>query len=103
MTEPASLSAGAEEKKESVPTQPVKHTNEGGVASEELVSANAAAGQKEQTTSEVRQDDVYRSSGRPENTDAIKSLVTDQDASRNCELYIPVSSNRSAVESSEER
>lgn len=103
MTEPTSLSAGAEEKKESVPTQLVKHTNEVGVASEELVSANAAAGQKEQNTSEIRQDYVYRSSGRPEKRDMIKSPVTDQDAPRNCELYVPVASNRSAVESSEER
>ncbi|XP_032928553.1 ubiquitin thioesterase otulin isoform X1 [Catharus ustulatus] len=102
MTEPNSLSAGAEEKRESVPTQLMKHKNEAGVASEELGSPNAAADLKEQTASEIRQDCVYRSSGRPEKTDMIKSPVMDQDASRNCELYLPVSSNRSAVESSEE-
>ncbi|XP_063256298.1 ubiquitin thioesterase otulin isoform X2 [Prinia subflava] len=107
MTEPTNLSAGAEEQKESVPTQLMKHKNEVGVASEELGSANAAADHKEQITSEIRQDCVYRSSGRPEKTDhiscdMIKSLVMDQDASRNRELYVPVSSNRSAVESSEE-
>lgn len=103
MTEPTSLSAGAEEKKERVPTQLMKHRNEVGVASEELGAVNAAADQKEQTTSEIRQDYVYRSIGRPEKTDMIKSLVMDQDASRNSELYVPVTSNRSAVESSEER
>lgn len=103
MTEPTSLSAGAEEKKESVPTQLMKHKNEVGVASEELGSANAAADRKEKTTSEIRQDCVYRSSGRPEKTDMIKSLGMDQDTSRNCELYGPVSGNRAAVESSEER
>lgn len=103
MTEPNSLSAGAEEKRESVPTQLMKHKNEVGVASEELGLPNAAADLKEQTASEIRQDCVYRSSGRPEKTDMIKSPVMDQDASRNCELYLPVSSNRSAVESSEER
>uniref|UniRef100_A0A8C5T658 OTU deubiquitinase with linear linkage specificity n=1 Tax=Malurus cyaneus samueli TaxID=2593467 RepID=A0A8C5T658_9PASS len=102
MTEPPSLSAGAEEEKESVPTQLMKHKNEVGVASEELGSTNAAADQKEQTTSEIRQGCVYRSSGRPENTDIIKSVVMDQEASRNCELYVPMSSNRSAMESSEE-
>ncbi|XP_036262773.1 ubiquitin thioesterase otulin isoform X1 [Molothrus ater] len=102
MTEPTGLSAGAEEKKESVPTQLMKHKNEVGVASEELGSANAPADQTEQTTSEIRQDCVYRSSGRPEKTDMIKSLVMDQDASRNCDLYVPWSSNRSVVESSEE-
>lgn len=103
MTEPSSLSAGAEEKRESVPTQLMKHKNEVGVASEELGSPNAGTDLKEQTASEIRQDRVYRSSGRPEKTDMIKSTVMDQDGSRNCELYLPVSSNRSAVESSEER
>ncbi|RMC15914.1 hypothetical protein DUI87_08119 [Hirundo rustica rustica] len=100
ITEPTSLSAGAGEKKESVPTQLMKHENEVGVASEELGSANAAADHKEQPASEIRQDCVYRSSGRPERTDKIKSLVMDQDAYSNSELYVPVSS--SAVESSEE-
>ncbi|XP_058688785.1 ubiquitin thioesterase otulin isoform X2 [Poecile atricapillus] len=102
MTEPTSFSTGAEEKKESVPTQLMKHKKEVGVASEELGSANAAADQKEQTTSEIRQDCVYRSCGRHEKADMIKFLVMDQDASRNCELYVPVSSNHSTVESSEE-
>lgn len=103
VTEPTDLSAGAEEKIESVPTQLMKHKNEVGVASEELGSANAPADQTEETASEIRQDCVYRSSGRPEKTDMIKYLVMDQDASRNCELYLPGSGNRSAVESSEER
>ncbi|XP_062355635.1 ubiquitin thioesterase otulin isoform X1 [Cinclus cinclus] len=102
MTEPTSLSAGAAKKRESVPTQLMKHKNEVGVASEELGSPNAAADLKEQPTSEIRQDCVYRSSERPEKTDLIKPPVMDQVASRNCELYLPVSSNRSAVESSEE-
>ncbi|KAL2307874.1 hypothetical protein Nmel_000862, partial [Mimus melanotis] len=102
MTEPTSLSAGAEEKRESVPTQLMKHKNEVGVASEELGLPNAAADLKEQPTSEIRQGCVYRSSGRPEKNDMIKSPVMDQDASRNYELYLPVSSNRSAVVSSEE-
>lgn len=103
MTEPTNLSAGAEEKKESVPTQLMKHKHEVGVSPEELGSANAPADHKERTISEIRQDSVYRSSGRPEKTDMIKSLVMDQDASRNCELYGPVSGNCAAVESSEER
>ncbi|XP_068253231.1 ubiquitin thioesterase otulin isoform X2 [Nyctibius grandis] len=104
MTEPTSLSAGAEQtqKKESVAIQLMKHEEEVGVPSNELVSANAATDQKEQSTSEVRKDYVYRSTGRPEKTDMIKSLVTDQDASRDCELYLPVSSNCSAMESSED-
>ncbi|XP_059342377.1 ubiquitin thioesterase otulin isoform X2 [Ammospiza nelsoni] len=102
VTEPTGISAGAEEKIESVPTQLMKHKNEVGLTSEELGSANAPADQTEQTTSEIRQDCVYRSTGRAEKTDMIKSLVMDQDASRNCELYLPGSGNRSAVESSEE-
>nr|XP_021384615.1 ubiquitin thioesterase otulin isoform X1 [Lonchura striata domestica] len=102
LTEPTSLSVGAEEKNESVSTQLVKHKGEVGVASEELGSANAPADQKEQTASEIRQDCVYRISGRPEKIDVIKSVVMDQDASRNCELYVPVSGNHSAIESSEE-
>lgn len=103
MTEPSSLSAGAEDKNESVPTQLMKRKNEVGAASEELGSANAAADHKEKTTSEIRQDCVYRSSGRLEETDTIKSLGMDQDASMNCEPYGPVSGNCAAMESSEER
>lgn len=105
MTEPASLSAGAEQtqKKESVATQLMKHEKEVGVPSDELGAASAATDQKEQSTSEIRRDYVYSSTGRPEKTDMIKSLVTDQDASRNCELYLPVSSSCSAMESSEDR
>ncbi|KAM6142318.1 ubiquitin thioesterase otulin isoform 3-T3 [Phoenicopterus ruber ruber] len=104
MTEPASLSAGAEQtqKKESVAVQLMKHEKEVGVPANELVSANAATEQKEQSTSEIRKGYVYRSTGRPEKTDMIKSRVTDQDASRNCELYLPASSNCSAMESSED-
>ncbi|KAM6412305.1 ubiquitin thioesterase otulin [Pluvialis apricaria] len=104
MTEPASPSVGAEQtqKKESVAsTQLMQHEKEVGVPSNELGSANAATDQKEQSTSEIRKDCVYRSTGRPEKTDMIKSHVTDQDEYRNCELYLPVSSNCSAVESSE--
>ncbi|NWH50307.1 OTUL thioesterase, partial [Fregata magnificens] len=104
MTEPTSLSAGAEQtqKKESVAIQLMKHEKEVGVPSNELGSANVATDQKEQSTSEIRKDYIYRSTGRPEKTDMIKSLVTDQDASRNCELYLPVSNNCSAMESSED-
>ncbi|XP_069664985.1 ubiquitin thioesterase otulin isoform X1 [Haliaeetus albicilla] len=104
MTEPASLSAGAEQtqKKESVATQLMKHEKEVGVPSNELGAASAATDQKEQSTSEIRRDYVYSSTGRPEKMDMIKSLVTDQDASRNCELYLPVSSSCSAMESSED-
>ncbi|XP_050171883.1 ubiquitin thioesterase otulin isoform X1 [Myiozetetes cayanensis] len=99
MTEPTGLSAAAEQ---SVPTQLMKHKREVGVASEELGSANAATDQKEQMTLEISKDYVYRSSGRPEKTDMIKSLVRDQDEGRNCELYLATSSNYSAVESPEE-
>uniref|UniRef100_A0A8C3KQF5 OTU deubiquitinase with linear linkage specificity n=1 Tax=Calidris pygmaea TaxID=425635 RepID=A0A8C3KQF5_9CHAR len=105
MTEPASLSAGAEptQKKGSVATVCLmQHGKEVGVPSNELGSANAAADQKEQSVSEIRKGCMYRSTGRPEKTDVIKSLVTDQDAFRNCELYQPMSTNCSAVESSEE-
>ncbi|XP_074908269.1 ubiquitin thioesterase otulin isoform X1 [Buteo buteo] len=102
MTEPASLSAGAEQtqKKESVATQLMKHEKEVGVPSNELGAASAATDQKEQPTSEIRRDYVYSSTGRPEKMDMIKSLLTDQDASRNCELYLP--SSCSAMESSED-
>lgn len=106
MTEPARLPVGTEQtqKKESVATiQLMQHGKEVSVPSNELGSANAATDQKEQSTSEIRKDCVYRSTGRPEKTDVIKSRVTDQETSKNCELYLPVSSNCSAVESSEDR
>lgn len=105
MTKSTSLSSGAEQtqEKESVAIQLMKHEEEVGVPSNELGSANAATDQKEQSISEIRKDFIYRSTGRPKKTDMIKSLVTDEDASRNCELYLPLSSNCSAVESSEDR
>ncbi|XP_076186473.1 ubiquitin thioesterase otulin isoform X3 [Aptenodytes patagonicus] len=104
MTEPTSLSAGEEQtqKKESVAVQLMKREKEVGVLSNELGAANAATDQKEQSTLEIKKSYAYRSTGRPKKTDIIKSLVTEQDASRNCELYLPVSSNCSAVESSED-
>ncbi|XP_075561995.1 ubiquitin thioesterase otulin isoform X2 [Pelecanus crispus] len=104
MTEPTSLSTAAEQtqKKERAAIQLMRHEEEVGVLSNELGSANAATDQKEQSTSEVRQDYLYRSTGRPEKTDMIKSLVADQEASSNCELYLPVSSNCSAMDSSED-
>ncbi|KAM6445162.1 ubiquitin thioesterase otulin isoform 1-T2 [Rhynochetos jubatus] len=104
MTEPTSLPARADQtqKEGSVVMQLMKHEKEAGVPSNELGSANAASDQKEQPTLAVRKDYVYRSTGRPEKTDMTKSLVTDQDAFRNCELYLPASSRCSAVESSED-
>ncbi|CAM9256846.1 unnamed protein product [Bubo scandiacus] len=105
MTEPTSRSVGAEQtqKKETVAIRLVKHEEEVAVPPKQLGSANTATDRKEQSTSEIRKDYVYRSAGiRPEKTDMIKSFATDQDASRNCELYLPVSSNCSAVESSED-
>ncbi|KAM9304148.1 ubiquitin thioesterase otulin isoform 3-T3 [Morus bassanus] len=104
VTEPASLSAGAQQtqEKESITIELMRHEKEVGVPSKELGSGNVTTDLKEQSTSEIRKDYVYRSTGRPEKTDMIKSLVTDQDASGNCELYLPVSSNCSAVESSED-
>ncbi|XP_074682337.1 ubiquitin thioesterase otulin isoform X3 [Strix aluco] len=105
MTEPTSLSVGAEQtqKKETVAIRLVKHEEEVGVPPNELGSANTATDRKEQSTSEIRRDYVCRSTGiRPEKTDMIKSFATDQDASRNCELYLPVSSNCSVMESSED-
>ncbi|XP_030300973.1 ubiquitin thioesterase otulin isoform X1 [Calypte anna] len=104
MTEPSSLPAGAEQtqKKESAAVQLMKHEKEAGVPSNELASVNAAADHKEQFTSEVRRDYMYRSTGRPEKTDTFKSLVTDHDASGNCELYLPVSTSYSTMESSED-
>lgn len=105
MTEPTSLSAGEEQtqKKESVAVQLMKHEKEVGVLSNELGAANAATDQKEQSTLEIKKGYAYRSTGTPKKTDMIKSLVTEQDASRTCELYLAVSSNCSAVESSEDR
>ncbi|XP_009865391.1 PREDICTED: uncharacterized protein LOC104272167, partial [Apaloderma vittatum] len=102
MTEPARLSAGAEQtQKEKVTTQLMKHEKEVGVPSNELGSASTAADQKEQATSEVK-DYVHRGTERPVKRDMIEPLVTDQDASRNCELYLPESSNCSAMVSSED-
>ncbi|KAM6135477.1 ubiquitin thioesterase otulin isoform 2-T2 [Pterocles gutturalis] len=104
MTEPTSLFVGAEQtqKKESVAVQLTKHEKEAGVSFNEFGSTNAATDQKEQSTLEIRRDYVYRSAGRPEKTNMIKSLLIDQDASRNRELYLPVSSDCSAMESSED-
>ncbi|XP_064299474.1 ubiquitin thioesterase otulin isoform X2 [Phalacrocorax carbo] len=101
MTEPASLSVGAEQtqEKESVTIELMKHEKEAGVPSNEPCSA---ADPKERSTSEIRKDYVCRSTGRPEEADMIKSLVTDQDASGNCELYLALPSNCSTVESSED-
>ncbi|KAM6282583.1 ubiquitin thioesterase otulin isoform 2-T2 [Porphyrio hochstetteri] len=102
MTEPSSLPASAEQthKRESVAAQLMKHEKEVGVPSNELASANTANDHKEQSASEVRRDYVYRGTGGPE--DKTKSLVMDWDASGNCELYLPVSSSCSAMESSED-
>ncbi|XP_054237549.1 ubiquitin thioesterase otulin isoform X1 [Indicator indicator] len=100
MTEPASLSAGAKQmqKKESVAVHLMKHEREVGVPSKKL---DSATDKKEQSTSEIRGSYVYGSTGRPEKIDIIKSLISDQTASRNCELHLSVSSNPSAVESYE--
>ncbi|XP_009907487.2 ubiquitin thioesterase otulin isoform X1 [Dryobates pubescens] len=100
MTEPASLSAGAKQmqKKQSVDIHLMKHEREVGVPSKKLGSA---PDEKERSTSEIRKDYVYGSTGRLEKTD-IASLVSDQAASRNCELYLPASSDPSAAESSED-
>lgn len=105
MTETASLSVDAEQaqKKESVAIHLMKHEKEVGVPSDEHGSTNIATDQKEHSALEMRKDYVYRSTGRPEKTDTIKSLVTDQGTSGNCELHPPVSSNCSAMESSEDR
>ncbi|XP_063182202.1 ubiquitin thioesterase otulin isoform X1 [Chroicocephalus ridibundus] len=95
MTEPTSLSAGAEQtqKKESAATvQLMQHEEEVGVPSNELGSAHATTDQKEQYTSEISKD--HRSTRRPEETD--------QDAFSDCELYLSMSGNCSAVESSED-
>ncbi|XP_008937387.1 PREDICTED: ubiquitin thioesterase otulin [Merops nubicus] len=104
MTEPTSFSSGAEQmqEEESVAIHLMKHEKEADVPSNDLGSANAAADQKEQSVFKVRRDYVVRSTGSCEKTDMIKSLVTDQDAARNYELYLPSSSIYSAVESSED-
>ncbi|XP_061851985.1 ubiquitin thioesterase otulin isoform X2 [Colius striatus] len=104
MRDITSLSAGAEQaqKEESVAVQLTKHEKEVTVPSNELGSANAATDQEEQSALEIRKDYICRSSGRPENTDTIESLVMDQDASGNYELYLPVSGSCSAMESSED-
>ncbi|NXW85421.1 OTUL thioesterase, partial [Alopecoenas beccarii] len=104
MTEPTSLSVDAEQtqKKEGVAIQLMKHEKGVDVPSNELASANAATDQKEHSALEIRKDYVYRSTGRPEKTDTIESLVTDQDAFGNRELHPPLSSNCSAMESSED-
>ncbi|OPJ76497.1 ubiquitin thioesterase otulin [Patagioenas fasciata monilis] len=104
ITEPTSLSVDAEQtqKKESVSIQLMKHEKEVGVPCNELGSANAATDKKEHSALEIRKYYLYRSTGEPEKTDTIKSLATDQDAFGNCELHPPVSSNCSAMESSED-
>lgn len=91
------------QEKESVAIQLMKHEKEVGVPFNKLGSANAATDQKDHSALEIRKDYVYRSTGGPEKTDVTKSLVTDQDAFGNCELHPPVSSNCSAMESSEDR
>lgn len=107
MTEPAGLPVGAEQtlKRASVATQLMKREKEVSVRvpSNELDSTKAVAYHEEQSLSELRKGYVYRSTERPEKTEIIKPLVTDHDAFRNCELYLPMSSNCSAVESSEDR
>jgi len=105
VAEPAGLSAGAEEARAggSVAIWLVRREGEAGVPSGELGSADAAAARSEPSEWTPRKDGVCGSAGRPEKAEAVKSLVTDQDASRNRELYLPVSSNCSAVESSEDR
>lgn len=102
MTEPTSLSAGAEQmqEKETVAVHLMRNEKEVDIPCDE---ANAATARKELSTLEIRQDCVYSSAGRPEKEDRLKSLVMDQDVSRQCELYLPVSGNCSAVESSEDR
>ncbi|XP_010003390.1 PREDICTED: ubiquitin thioesterase otulin [Chaetura pelagica] len=104
MTEPARLSAGAEqmEEQESAAMQLMKHEKEAGVPSNELSSANAATDQKGQPASEIRSSYGYHSTARPENSDMSKSLMTDHDASRNSELNLPVYGSCSAMESSED-
>uniref|UniRef100_A0A8B9BL55 OTU deubiquitinase with linear linkage specificity n=1 Tax=Anser brachyrhynchus TaxID=132585 RepID=A0A8B9BL55_9AVES len=99
MTEPLSHSARAEQlQKKSTAIQMMKHEKEAGVPSNEFGSANAVTEQKGQSTEEMREEYVYRSTGGSEETNRITSLVTDEDASRNCEIYLPVSCNPSAME-----
>ncbi|XP_035173741.1 ubiquitin thioesterase otulin isoform X1 [Oxyura jamaicensis] len=99
MTEPLSHSTGAEQlQKKSTAIQMIKHEKEAGVPSNELGSANTVTEQQRQSTEETRKEYIYRSTGGPEETNRITSLVTDEDASRNCKIYLPVSSNPSAME-----
>nr|XP_009936862.1 PREDICTED: ubiquitin thioesterase otulin [Opisthocomus hoazin] len=102
VAEPAGLSAGAEEARAGGGVAVRLLRAGAGVPSGELGSADAAAARSEPSEWTPRKDGVCGSAGRPEKAEAVKSLVTDQDASRNRELYLPVSSNCSAVESSED-
>ncbi|XP_064016849.1 ubiquitin thioesterase otulin isoform X2 [Pogoniulus pusillus] len=101
MTEAASLPAGAKQmqKKVSVAIHLMKPEREVHVPSKKLASA---AAKKEHPTAELKEDYVHGSTGRTEKTDTVKSLVSDQTASRTCEFYLPVSCDPSTVESSED-
>lgn len=65
--------------------------------------ANAAAEQKGRSAGERRKECVHRGTGGPEETNRTTSLATDEDASRNCEMYLPAYCSPSAMEISLDR
>ncbi|XP_062425799.1 ubiquitin thioesterase otulin isoform X1 [Rhea pennata] len=102
MTEPISLSAGADEmqKKDTMSIKLMKHAKEVDASCNELGSESVHTDWKEQSTSEIREEYVHRSTGKLEQMDTVKSLMADQDAYRDCEVNLSLSSNPSAMESS---
>lgn len=81
----------------------MKHEKEAGVPSNELSSASMVTEKKEQRAEEMRDEYLYRSSGGPEGRNRIQSLVTQDDVPGGCEMYLPVSDNPSAMETSVDR
>ncbi|XP_048795440.1 ubiquitin thioesterase otulin [Lagopus muta] len=100
MREPHGLPVGAAQtqKKARIAMQGMKHEKEAGVPSNELGSADTVTEQKEQPAEEMREENLCRSIGGPEGRNRIKSLATHDDDPRDCEIYLSVSDNPSAME-----
>lgn len=105
MREPHGLPAGAAQtqKKARIAMQGMKHEKEAAVPSNELGSADTVTEQKEQPAEEMREENLYRSIGGLEGRNRIKSLATHDDDPRDCEIYLSVSDNPSAMETPVDR
>lgn len=101
MAAPRSRAAGAE--------QPQVAGRGGGAAGRALEPpgepgpANAAAGQKGRSAGERRRESARRGNGGPEEISRTASLATEEDASRNCEMYLPAYCHPAAMEISLDR